>query len=450
MLKLSFHGGAGVVTGACYMLDNGRSKILVDCGMQQGGRATEEVNRAPFGFNPKEISALIFTHAHTDHVGRSPKLWKEGFRGKIFGTAPTLDFAKVILEDNQGLLQNVAEKFKEEPLYSLKDVEGVATLFESKNYHEKFEAAPGFLVTLFDAGHILGSSIVVIETEGKKIVFSGDLGNITMPFLNPTEEVKDADYLLVESAYGNRIHKDVANRKDLLEDLTEDTVRRGGTLLIPAFAMERTQDLLYELNDLLKGGRIPNIPVFIDSPLAIKITEIYSKYPEYYNKEAAYLLKHGENIFDFKNFKYTSSVEESKSINAVTPPKIIIAGSGMMNGGRILHHAQRYLPDSRSLLLIVGYQVRGTLGRELLDGANQVKIYDKTIEVNARIRAIDGYSAHADQIKLKEWVRPMRFSLHRAFVVQGEQESSEEFANILRDEFAIDAVVPDAGITYYL
>lgn len=450
MLKLTFHGGAGVVTGACYLLDNGQAKILIDCGMQQGGRAVEEINRHPFGFDPKEIAALMVTHAHIDHTGRIPKLYAEGFRGQIYATPPTLDFAHVLLLDNENLLRGVAEKFKEKPLYTTDDIEGAVKLFHPTPYHQTFEPAPGFKVTLLDAGHILGSSIVVVEADGKKVVFSGDLGNTEMPFLNPTENIDEADYLLVESAYGDRNHKDLSNRKDILEDVAEDVVRRGGTLLIPAFSMERTQDLLYELDELMTNGRIPSVPVFIDSPLAIKITEIFSRYPEYYNKAMQYEFKTKGNIFEFKNFKYTNTVEESKYINSVTPPKIVIAGSGMMNGGRILHHAERYLPDPRSTLLVVGYQVRGSLGRELLDGAREVKIYDKIVEVNARIRLIDGYSAHADQTKLKEWVRPMRFSLRRAFVVQGEQESSAIFATLLRDDFAIDATVPQVGLTYHL
>ncbi len=448
-MKLTFWGGAKSVTGANYLLESGATKILVDCGLGQGSNYAEKHNFDPFPYNPAEISAVLVTHAHIDHTGRLPKLCKDGFRGKIYSTEPTRDFAELLLVDSENLLKQEAEKHGREPLYNLDDVHRVMDLWEGIDYHRPFGIG-GLEAEFFDAGHILGSSIIAVRGEGKKIVFSGDLGNSPAPIIRQLEKMEEADYCLVESTYGNRLHESHQERREILEDAIEETVKKGGTLMIPAFAMERTQELLYELNELAENGRIPKVPVFIDSPLAIRLTAVYQKHQIYFNSETKRIISSGDAIFNFPGLKMTLTTEQSKEINDVPSPKIIVAGSGMSNGGRILHHEMRYLPDSNSAILFIGYQAKGTLGRQLIEGAASVKIFGEDIPVRCRAFGIGGYSAHADQAQILDWLSPMRFSLKKAFVIQGEEEASGALAVKIRDELAIDAVVPDVGESFEL
>lgn len=451
-MKLTFYGACRSVTGANYLLETGsagrRVKILVDCGLIQGGRLAEKENYEKFPYEPSEIDALLITHAHMDHIGRIPKLYRDGFRGKIFGTPPTLDFAKLMLLDSEHILGEEAEKQGIEPLYQVSDIEGASELFEAVPYHQEIKIGPSLTVEFLDAGHILGSSIIKITGEGKTIVFSGDLGNPPTPLLKPTEFVDQADFVVIESAYGDRIHEDRLTRKEILEDMIEETVGESGVLMIPAFAMERTQELLFELNELVENHRVPVVPVFLDSPLAIKATAIYQKYQEYYNKETVYQIKSGDDIFKFPNLKFTATVEDSKKINDIPAPKVIIAGSGMSTAGRILHHEKRYLPDPKSALLIIGYQVRGSLGRRILDGEKEVRIHGEAVSVRCKVKAIGGYSAHADQQGLKNWVGHIKKPIKKVFVVQGEEEAEMALTQIIRDELAIDAEMPRLGETF--
>ncbi|PIP30036.1 hypothetical protein COX26_00810, partial [Candidatus Jorgensenbacteria bacterium CG23_combo_of_CG06-09_8_20_14_all_54_14] len=295
---------------------------------------------------------------------------------------------------------------------------------------------------------ILGSAILAVEAEGKRVVFSGDLGNMPPSFINPRESIPGADYVLVESVYGARVHEDLADRRDALEDLIEETVKAGGVVLIPAFALERTQGLLYELNELVEHGRIPRVPIFVDSPLAIKLTAVYQKYasdPRYFGPAAIASLKRGDALFNFPGLRMSLTKEQSKEINSVPPPKVIIAGSGMSQGGRILHHEVRYLPDPKSSILFIGYQAEGSLGRKILEGAKTVKLLGEEVAVRAKVKQISGYSAHADQPQLLEWLRPMRLSAKKVFVVQGEEIEALPLAQKIRDELAMDAVVPTEG-----
>ncbi|MFH1392879.1 MAG: MBL fold metallo-hydrolase [Patescibacteria group bacterium] len=452
MMKLYFHGAARAVTGANYLLEIGdgkkKTKILIDCGLSQGSRMAEKENYENFPYDPKEIQALLITHAHIDHTGRIPKIYRDGFRGKIFGTPPTLDFAKLLLLDSEHIIKYEAEKQNIKPLYALEDVEAVSELFEKIDYHKEFEIGPGITAEFLDAGHILGSSIIRIKAEGKTIIFSGDLGNPPTPLLAPTEFVDRADYVVIESAYGDRLHEDRKRRKKILEEAIEYTIGKGGTIMIPAFAMERTQELLYELNNLVENKLIPAVPIFLDSPLAIKATAIYKKYPEYYGKEAKHLSASDE-IFDFPNLKFTLSTEESKKINDVPAPKIIIAGSGMSTAGRILHHERRYLSDPNSTLLIIGYQTSGSLGRRILDGEKEVRIMDENISVRCNVKAIGGYSAHADQAGLKNWISRIG-RLKKVFVVQGEEAAEIALQKVIKEELAIDAEAPKMGDMFEL
>lgn len=441
-MKLHFLGGTRIVTGSNYLLETKNAKVLIDCGMFQGAKHVEDKNYEKFPFNPKEIDCLLVTHAHVDHTGRIPKLYKDGFRGKILATRPTRDFAEHMLEDSQGLLEKEAKDLGREPLYKFADVKESLKLIEDVDYGKKINLGKGIFCRFRDAGHILGSAIIEVWADGKKIVFSGDLGNPPVPLLRPTEFVDEADYVLVESTYGDRVHEAKEQRKDLLENAIEDTVTRGGTLMIPAFALERTQELLYELNELVENRRIPRVPVFIDSPLAIRALEVYKKYPEYYNKEATYLIESGDDLFKFPGLTLTKATEESKRINDVKPPKIIIAGSGMSTGGRILHHEIRYLPDPNSTILFVSFQIAGSLGRRMFDGTKEVRIFGETIPVRAEARSIPGYSAHADQGALRAWIDKIKRPIKHIFVVQGEEEPALALVQLIRDHLGIDASVP--------
>jgi metallo-beta-lactamase family protein len=443
-MKLTFHGGTGEATGANYILESGGVRIMIDCGLHQGGHYADKENFESFAYDPKSITAVFITHSHLDHIGRLPSLVKAGFKGTIYATPATKDFADLMLYDSEHLLLSEAEREKKEPLYNDDDITAVLAQWQKLRYHTPVIVGP-FTVELYDAGHILGSAFIIVKAEGKTIAFSGDLGNSPAPIIKPTEALPEVDYCLIESTYGDRVHEDVAERRDLLERAIEDTVAAGGTLMIPTFAMERTQDLLFFLHQLFEQGRIPIVPVFIDSPLAIKLTAVYEKYESYFNKDVQILERGGDDILNFPELQLTLTTEQSKRINDIKPPKIIMAGAGMSNGGRILHHEIRYLPDPRSTILFVGYQAEDSLGRRILEGAPEVSIFGTTVPVRCKKVNIPGFSAHADQPHLLSWLRTSRGTLKKVFVVQGEQASSEVLAAKIRDDLAIASEVPTLG-----
>jgi len=443
-MKLTFYGGTGEATGSNYMLESGDTRIMVDCGLHQGGHYAEKENFESFPYDPKTVAAVFITHSHLDHIGRLPSLTKAGFTGAIYATPATKDFAELMLYDSEHLLASEALREKKPPLYRDEDIQMVMRLWHGIEYHKPMTIGP-FTVELYDAGHILGSAFIKIQAEGKTIVFSGDLGNSPAPIIKPLEALPPADYCLIESTYGDRVHEDVSQREELLERAIEDTVQAGGTLIIPTFAMERTQDLLYHLHQLFKGGRIPRVPVFIDSPLAIKLTAIYKKHEDYFNDETRKETRGGDDILNFPGLRLTLTTEQSKDINEIAPPKIIMAGAGMSNGGRILHHEVRYLPDPKSTILFVGYQATDSLGRKIQEGAPEVTIFGETVPVRCRKISIGGYSAHADQPHLLAWLSTERQALKKVFVVQGEEQSSMVLAGKIRDELAVAAEVPITG-----
>ena len=445
MIAISFLGGTREATGSQFLLETDRAKILIDCGLHQGCHFCEGNNLAPFSYDPAAIDAVVVTHAHLDHSGLLPKLVREGFRGRIFATAPTRDFSEILLEDSAGLIEEEMRGRGKEPPYGPPDVAPTIARFTPLSYREPQEIAPGVSIELFDAGHVLGSASVVAEVGGKRIVFSGDLGNSPMPLLKDREPPDRADYVLIESTYGDRIHEDRNERRAKLHEMIGTTIKQKGTLLIPAFAFERTQELLAEMNTLVESGRIPRIPVFVDSPLAIKATAIYQRYSSYYNPREQQAIREGDLPFQFPGLRFTKTVEESKEINDVPPPKIIIAGSGMMQGGRVLHHARRYLSDPHSTLLIVGYQAAGSLGRRLLTHARRARIFSETVAVRARVRAIGGYSAHADQEGLLDWLSAIPSRPKKVFPVQGEPAAALALRNEIRDGLGIEAEVPFRG-----
>ncbi len=478
-MKLTFYGAAKQVTGSNFLLETdspsatakagqaslGSTRILVDCGLHQGGNFCEKHNFDPFPYDPKEISAVLITHPHVDHVGRLPKLYKDGFRGKVYSTIPAKDFANLLLLDSEHILMQDAEKFKKPYLYGVREIEELMTHWEGVEYHTPIKIGPpagGFTATFYNAGHILGSSFILVEGPSTgsgrpvRVVFSGDLGNSPAPIIGAREELPAGiDYAVMESTYGNRIHEPASKRRDAVEDAIEDVVKSGGVLMIPAFAMERTQQLLYEINELAENGRIPKVPIFLDSPLAIKLTEVYNRHEKYWDKESMKQIKMGDKLFNFPGLKTTLTTEESKAINEVRPPKVIIAGAGMSNAGRILHHEKRYLSDPNSTLLIVGYQSQGSLGRQILDGKKsgnpfRVKIHREEISVKASVKAVSAYSAHADQPQLLSWLQSARLSLRRVFLVHGEPDQMDPLAQKIKDELAVAAEAPEEGASYGL
>ncbi len=451
-MKITFYGATEGVTGSCYLVETENSRFLVDYGMFQGDEENRRKNLQKPEFDINSIDFILITHSHIDHIGRLPYLVKNGYKNPIYSTEPTKDFSEIFLLDTAGIQSEATDESGVDPLYNEEDVLKTVQLFHPSKYHEILSPKKGIEIEFFDAGHILGSAIIQIKAEGKTIVFSGDLGNPPTPIVRDTEFIDYADLVVVEATYGNREHENVLERKIKLERVIEETTAKNGTLLLPAFAMERTQEVLYELNELLKNNRIGKIPVYLDSPLAIKATEIYKKYKNYFDKEAKDNLLDGSSFFNFEQLDIVKSVEESKKIDHISESKIIIAGSGMSTGGRILFHEKRYLSIPNTTLLIVGYQVKGTLGRRLQDGDKNVEILGEHIQVNARIESIESYSAHADQKKLLYWLSKIenlsqgdKNQCKKICIVHGEEESKKALKSQIQDQLGCPTTIPKSG-----
>lgn len=441
-MRISFHGAAREVTGSCYLVETDRARILVDCGMFQGTAFADAKNFRDFGFDPATIDAVAVTHAHLDHVGRIPKLVKEGFRGKIFSTPPTAKLARIVMEDAERVMDEDAHRQFRPKLFDEKDVLSAVKHFSPVDYSRRVTV--GDLTLRFrDAGHILGSSFIEIEEAGgARVAFSGDLGNGGDPILRPTAQLAEQDLLVMESTYGNRIHEPIATRAKQLGDAITSVAKKKGVLLIPAFAIERTQLLLYELNHLVEKRLVPPVDIFLDSPMAIRASEVFQEYPQYYNKDALHLVSEGDDLFTFPGLRKTLTRDESKMINEAPRPKVIIAGAGMMNAGRILHHLVRYLGDPKTTVLIVGYQSEGTLGRKLYSGERHVEVLSERINVKAEIRSIGAFSAHADQRQLLAWLGAAARPPKMVLCTHGEEGSAAAMATRITDALGIPADVP--------
>lgn len=445
--RITFYGGAGSVTGANFLLDAGELKMLVDCGTVAQERVCDTANFGDWGYDPATVQALVVTHAHADHIGRIPKLVRDGFRGTIHSTDATKDIAAVMFDDALSIMREEYERHGCEILYEKEDAERALTLWRGHRYHEPF-AAGDVTVELSDAGHILGSALVRISRGGRSIIFTGDLGNSPEPLLNDTESAAGANYIVMESVYGDRLHEKRNERAARLKEAVEDIRRQSGTLLIPSFSLERTQVLLFELNKMVENGELPPTPIFLDSPLASRITPIFRHYAGLFNEAVSARIARDDDPFDFPGLTVVHNVNASRGIHAQPNPKVIIAGAGMVGGGRIRSHLLHYLGDRRATVLFVGYQAPGTLGRRIQDGAKKVQIDGQYVRVHARVQVLTGYSGHADRDQLLTFVESAGESLERVFVTMGEMKSSLFLGQRIHDFFGVDAVVPKRGETH--
>ena len=442
LAKITFCGGTGSVTGSNFLLEADGKKILIDCGLTQGTKLADDINWDSFPYKAKEIDILFITHAHVDHAGRIPKLIHEGFRGKIYSTKPTKSLAPLMLEDTADILSK-NQDLGLDRVYTPENVKLALSLWEGFEYHEEIKITENLKASFYNAGHILGSAMTQFIYNGKKILFTGDLGNSPSPLLPDTEKITDADYLVMESVYGDRNHESRGDRRQFLEEAIEDNYKRKGTLVIPTFSLERSQELLFELNNLVEEKRIPIMPIFLDSPLAIRLTEVFKQYKSYFNDTAQKAMHHDKYLFDFPGLHNTLKSEESKMIKDVPNPKIVIAGSGMSTGGRIVHHERHYLPDPNNTLLLTGYQAVGTPGRLIQEGVKTVRITGEDVVVRAHVVTITGYSGHKDSDELLNFVENMQEKIKKVFVVMGEPKSSMFLVQKLRDNLGIDAYAPE-------
>ncbi len=461
-MKIQFCGAAGGVTGSKHLLKINGKQILLDCGMFQGRRKQADEWNRHFYFKADEIDAVILSHAHIDHSGLLPLLVKRGFKGPIFCTHATRDLCNYMLLDSAYIQEREIEwlrkkkKFKEakeliEPMYSTEDALETLKLFHGVNYEQKFWVEEGVKATFYDAGHILGSALVYLNLHDQKddtrtrMCFTGDLGRPGLPILRDPQKIPACDVLLTETTYGNRLH---ANLKTVSEDLAHvinEVAERGGRLIIPAFALERAQEVVYHINSLRKRNAIPQIPVFVDSPLTGNLTEVFRSHPECFDKEICEeFVKHGDNPFGFSNIHYTRSVEESKALNGKSGPMIIISASGMCEFGRVVHHLKNNIEDERNTVLIVGYQAENTLGRKLVNGDSQVNIFGDPYRVRASVYVMDAFSAHADRSDLLTFIDSIE-DLKKIFLVHGEPTQLEAFKKALSENDYNNVYVPTLG-----
>lgn len=457
-MKLRFLGATRTVTGSFFVLETAQTRMAVDCGLFQGSKELKERNYKDFPVDPQSIDLVILTHAHIDHTGLIPKLCKHGFKGPIYCSEPTLELASVMLPDSGHIQETEVERKNRkalragrtliEPIYTMQDALDCIKQLHAVPLDEVVSLAPDIKVQMRDAGHILGSCILELwaEEDGKeiKLVFSGDLGNLDKPIIKDPSIIEKADYVIMESTYGSRLHNGNGDRMEQLQEVIDFTMQKGGNLVIPAFAVERTQDMIFDLNQLYREGRIdPGIDVFIDSPLAIAATKIFEKYIEYYDSESSQMVAEGKHPLQFPGLKLSSSQEESMQLNTVHGNSIIISASGMCDAGRIKHHLKHNLWRPESTVLFVGYQAEGTLGRRLLDGEKLVHIHGEAVSVRADIKNMESYSSHADQAGLIRWLKHFTEPPKGVFLVHGEENGQKVLAELIQNELHMTAFIPD-------
>jgi len=463
-VKITVCGAAGEVTGSGYLVETNRARILVDCGMFQGRKATDARNRDLGPIDPEQLSAVIATHAHLDHTGRLPLLTKNGYHGPIFGTPATADFAALILRDSAHIQESDAERRSRraeragrnpvEPLYTSEDVEKLAPLFTPIDYGKKYEIAAGVEVRLVDAGHILGSSSIemTLHENGvtRTVAFSGDIGPRGVPFMRDPVLLEKADLVFLESTYGGREHRSLDDTVAELHDIVAGALRKRAKILIPAFAIGRTQQLLYHFAELIRTRDLDDFPIYLDSPMGIRATKLYREHQDLFDKEAKALVKQRAFRRDLKNLKFTPKVEDSMRLNHDTAPGVILAGAGMCNGGRIVHHLKNHLWRKNTRVVFVGYQSPGTLGNQLVNGAEYVRIFGERIRVRATIHTLGGFSAHAGATELVEWVDPLVRNGARVVLTHGEDDSREALGARLKERYGINVERPLQGDEFAL
>ena len=470
-MRITFLGAARGVTGSCHMIEACGKTFLVDCGLFQGTMEEQLKNYDDFDFNVSDIDFVILTHAHIDHSGKIPKLYKDGFRKTVYATKATADLCTVMLSDSGHIQEKEIEWVNRKrmragkkalpPMYTVQDAIDCCKLFKGIDYGEYITINSGIMFRLIDAGHMLGSSIVEIwiTEDGKteKIVFSGDLGNVDNPIICDPSPVEDADYLVMESTYGDRLHPSVEDQSEQFINTIIDTIEAGGNVVIPSFAVGRTQELLFRLNQYVEGNKgeeykkkLESIPIVVDSPLAQNATEIFKDNFEYYNENALSYLLNGDDPISFKNLKFTSSADESRALNEDMTPKIIISASGMCEAGRIKHHLKHNLWRPECTILFVGYQAEGTLGRRLIEHEKVVKIFSEEISVNAKIVHLNAFSGHADQAHLIDWIDKFGKKPKKIFLVHGEYKVQQVLAGVIESKFNIETVIPEREESYVI
>jgi metallo-beta-lactamase family protein len=460
-LRLTFHGAAGQVTGSMHLLEAAGARILLDAGLFQGRRAETHALNANLPIDPRRVDAVILSHAHIDHSGRLPLLVNRGFHGPIFATAATRDLLAVMLPDAAHIQEKDAEFLARrgkagpgsEPLYTMADAVAVQDLVVGLPYRRVHHLRKHLAFEFTDAGHILGSASVdlrLTEANGHRLVFSGDIGRPGLPIIrDPDPPAGPVDTLIIESTYANREHESVGEAEERLGELVRRVAGRGGKMLIPAFALGRTQELIYSLHLLFRAGKIPGLPIFVDSPLAVDATEVFRLHPDLFDR-GEQMIEKTRALFDFPLVRYVRDVQDSKNLNSLNGPAIIIAASGMVESGRILHHLANRIGDHKTLVLFVGFQGENTLGRRIQDGQKEVKIFGDSYHVRAEVETIGGYSAHGDRHELRGWLRKLGGPIRRAFVVHGEPEPALAMAEILREEGVRQTQIPKQGESFEL
>jgi len=457
-MKITFWGAAGDVTGSMHQLSTGGREYLLDCGMYRGRRAQAEQKNRVFPFPADSIRAVMLSHAHIDHSGNLPLLVKSGFHGKIYATPASVDLCRAMLSDTAHIQEQDAKFLGRHkrpgdapvvPLYTQADADKTMPLFQAVPYYQETSIADGFQYKLFDAGHMLGSSTMVLEGDGVRLAFSGDVGRPGLPIIRDPDSLPAVDYLILESTYGDRVHEEEGTVVEKLADVVNRTVQRGGRLIVPAFAVGRVQQLVLLLHQLANEGRIPKVPMFVDSPLAVNVTDVYRAHPECYDDETKKFLAEGDP-FGFDDLQYIRDSEDSKKLNTRQGSFLVISPSGMCEAGRVLHHLKNNVEDARNTVLITGYQADNTLGRKLLDGVEQVNILNEPRHVRAEIASLQALSGHADRNELMHWIEPIAKSLKKVFLVHGEPQQSAALAETIRKTYRVDAIPAVRGTSFVL